>query len=386
MRETEDALDMYNETRRAAWVEVDLAAIRENYRAIKALSPEKKIIGCVKADAYGHGIVKVSWELVKERIDYLGVATLPEAVALRSAGIRTPIILLSPTPRGNVKDILDLAIIPLVTSFTDASLLSETADWAYPDRRPEILLAADTGMGRLGFLNRPEDLSEIARIAALPNLEIMGALSHFAASESPDPYYSNAQLLKMEEFLGKLGDYGVSAPMKTMANSAAIVNYPDAHFDAVRPGIVLYGLYPGEQVSREALPLTPAMSVKANIAFLKKVPAGFSVSYGMTFTTQRESLIATLPLGYADGLPRVLSNKGRVIVGGCYAPLIGTICMDQCLIDVTDVPGVAEYDEVTLMGSAGGLTISADEIAALCGTISYETVCRFGQRLPKVYK
>jgi alanine racemase len=265
-------------------------------------------------------------------------------------------------------------------------LLSQIAEWEYPSHRPDIILALETGMGRLGFLNRSEDLSQISDIAALHNLNIMGVLSHFAASEIGDPQYAQAQILKMKSFTDVLKDYGVHPDFTTMANSSAIVNYPEAHYDAVRPGITLYGLHPGPENDRSVMPLKPVMSVKSNLVYLKRVPAGFSVSYGMTYTTERESLIGTLPLGYADGLFRVLSNRGRVLVNGVYAPIVGNVCMDQCLIDVTDVPEVKEYDEVVLLGEQGGLKITADELATLCNTISYEIVCRFGQRLPRIYK
>ncbi|MDR1953065.1 MAG: alanine racemase [Clostridiales Family XIII bacterium] len=376
---------MYNETRRAAWTEINLSAIKQNYRRLRSLSEGSEVIASVKGDAYGHGAVKVSWELVKAGVEFLGVATLSEAAELRAAGIQTPVVLFGATPRGNVKDVLDLRIIPLITTFEDARLLSETAAQFTPDRTAYVFIGVETGMGRLGFLGDAESHRQVAAIHALPHIHIKGLFSHFAAADSADLGYSFSQVEKLLEFERKIGELGVTPGYRTIANSAAVASIPEARFEAVRPGISLYGLYPSAHIDRARLPLTPAMSVKANIVYLKTVPPGSYISYGRRFVTERESLIATLPLGYADGLPRVLTGKGRVLVGGTYAPIVGTICMDQCMADVTDIAGVKEYDEVVLMGTQGDKTITADEIAEQVGTINYEVATRFGQRLPKVY-
>jgi alanine racemase len=240
-------------------------------------------------------------------------------------------------------------------------------------------------MGRIGFLHTADTIAGLAEIARLPNLKIKGIFSHFATADEPDPRYAREQMARFTRFAADLRAAGVPIGYRTMANSAAIMNFPQSHYEGVRPGIVLYGHYPSKTVDRTDLPIWPAMSVKANIVLLKRVPAGFSVSYGAAFTTRRESLIGTLPLGYADGLSRSLSGKGRVLVNGCYAPIVGTICMDQCMIDVTDVPGVREYDEVTVLGRQGDCWISPEEIGEKTDAINYEVVCRFGQRLPKIY-
>jgi alanine racemase len=228
-------------------------------------------------------------------------------------------------------------------------------------------------------------VEEFKKIAKLSNLKIKGLFSHFATADEKDKTYAEQQLAHYNNIYEKLKQAGLEFPVRTFANSAAIMEIPAAHFDMVRPGIVLYGCYPSNEVDRSQLSIKPVMSVKANIVHLKKVQPGFSVSYGRKFTTQRESLIATLALGYADGYPRYLSGKGRVIVNGVYAPVVGNICMDQCMIDVTDVPDVKLGDEVVLMGRQGDLEILADEIGEKTGTINYEIVCAFGQRLPKVY-
>jgi alanine racemase len=241
-------------------------------------------------------------------------------------------------------------------------------------------------MGRIGFLRDDAAAVEIRRIAALPNLAISCIASHFATSEEDDTSYARGQIDAFNQFCARLSEAGIRPRARSIANSAAIARFPEARFEAVRPGISLYGVYPSDAVDRNILPLSPVMSVKARIVYLKKVPAGYSVSYGRHFTTSRESLIATLPLGYADGLPRNLSGAGRVIIRGKYAPIIGSICMDQCMVDVTDIPDAREYDEATILGSDGGLSVTADEIAGKCSTISYEILCRFGQqRLERAY-
>jgi alanine racemase len=377
---------MYNETRRAAWVEIDLGALNNNYRAMRRLAPYSAVIAAVKADAYGHNAVKTSWEFVKNGIEYLGVATLDEAVELRQVGIRTPIALLSATPRGNVKDILDLKIIPVISSYDDASLLSKTTGAFSNGEATDVFLAVETGMGRLGVLFDEAGSAQIEKIARLPNIRIAGLFSHLSSADDDDPSFTLDQIEYFDKIVASLGDMGVRPGIRTLANSAGVMRYPQAHYEAVRPGVSLYGLYPAPNMNDGTVELSPVMSVRANIVLIRKVPEGFPVSYGHTFLTRRESLIGVLPLGYSDGLPRVLSGRGRVIVNGVYAPLVGTITMDQTMVDLTDVPGVKEYDEAVIMGSDGTLSVTADEIAELAGTISYETTTRFGQRLPKVYK
>jgi alanine racemase len=376
---------MYNETRRAAWAEIDMSALNSNFRVLRSLAPNSAIITAVKADAYGHNAVKASWEFVKNGAEYLGVATLEEAVELRKAGIRTPIVLLGAAPRGNLKDLLDLKVIPVVSSYEDASLLSKTAVLFAGGKAVDLFLAVETGMGRLGILFGEEGPAKATDIARLPGLNILGVFSHFAAADDDDPAFTLEQIERFDRIAASLAGVGIGHGIRTIANSAGIMRYPQAHYEAVRPGIALYGLYPAPNMDDGTIDLKPVMSVRANIVLLRKVPAGFPVSYGHRFCTSRESLIGVLPLGYGDGLPRVLSGRGRVIVNGVYAPLVGTITMDQTMVDLTDVPGVEEYDEAVILGSDGTLSITADEIAELAGTISYETTTRFGQRLPKVY-
>jgi alanine racemase len=376
---------MYNETRRAAWVRIDLDALHSNYAALRRIAPNSAMIAPVKADAYGHNAVKISWELVKAGVEYLGVATLEEAAELRRVGIRTPIILFGATPRGNIKDVLDLKITPVLPSFDDASLLSEASTLFSGGRPTDVFVAVETGMGRLGIIYDEIGAAQIASISRLPGLHIAGLCSHFSAADDDDPSFTMNQIEYFEKISSSLAAMGIKPGIRTIANSAGVMRYPQAHYEAVRPGIALYGIYPSPDM-QSGIRLTPVMSVHANVVLIRKVPTGFPVSYGHRFSTKRESLIGVLPLGYSDGLPRIASGKARVIINGVYAPVVGTITMDQTMVDLTDVPGVKEYDEAVILGSEGHLSVTADEIAKLSGTISYEVTTRFSQRLPKVFK
>jgi alanine racemase len=374
---------MLRETLRPAWAEIDLDNIRYNIKSIKKKVGKRQIIGVVKANAYGHGAVEISRILLENGVTSLGVATLSEAVALRNAGFTCPIIMLGLTPWAYDSEILDYDITPVVASYMDTRVLSTLA--VQKKKTIDVLLAVETGMGRIGFVPTRGSITEITGICQLPNIRIRGIFSHFATSDEEDKSFSHQQIKNFETFKNDLEAAGVSVPFRTLANSAAIMEMPESYYEAVRPGIILYGCYPSDQVDKSKLSIKPAMTLKANIVFVKKVPAGTSISYGRQFTTERESIIATLPIGYADGYPRFLSGKGRVLVHGQYAPLVGNICMDQCMIDITDIPGVRKYDEVVLIGTQGENTILADEIAEKTGTINYEIVCRIGERVPRVY-
>lgn len=374
---------MRKETLRPVWAEIDLSCIDHNIKSIKNLVGDTEIYGVVKADGYGHGALQVSRILLANGVSTLAVATLSEAIALREAGFTCPIVMLGLTPWMYHDEILHYDITPVLASYMETRLLASLAVEA--KKTVEILLAVETGMGRIGFLPIKESVTEILGIQRLPNIRIKGIFSHFATADEADKTYAKQQLATFLRFQGQLEAAGVRAPFLTHANSAALMELPEARLDAVRPGIILYGCYPSKEVDRSILDLRPAMALKANIVFLKRVPAGFSVSYGRRFTTERESLIATLPIGYADGFPRFLSGKGRVLIRGQYAPIVGNICMDQCMIDVTDIPGVRKYDEAVLIGRQGENEILADEIAEKTGTINYEIVCRIGPRVPRVY-
>ncbi len=375
---------MYKEAIRPAWVEVNLSNLEHNIKSIKEKAGERELIGVIKADAYGHGAVKVAEVLRANGVKTFAIATLQEAVTLRDAGAREEIIMLGLTPDMYAETIVDYDITPVVCNSDNARCFSDAA--RAKGKVLKALIAVDTGMGRIGYLtDDSEAVEDVKKIASLPNLKIKGMFSHMATADAYDKAFSKLQEYRYMEFYNKLRDAEVEIPFRTLANSASIMEIPSVHYDGVRPGIILYGCYPSDEVNPEELSIKPVMSVKANIIHLKKVPVGFSAGYGRKFIAKRESMIATLALGYADGYPRPYSAHAEVIVNGVKAPIAGNICMDQCMVDVTDVPNVKVGDEVIIMGTDGKNTILADDIANATGTINYEIVCAFGQRLPKVY-
>jgi len=374
---------MLKETLRPVWAEIDLASIKHNITEIKRRVGNTPIIGVVKADGYGHGAVEVSKVLLNNGVSALAVATLSEAIQLRNAGITVPVIMLGLTPWHYQKILIEYDITPVVASYSDTRALSALAVEA--GTTVDVLVAVETGMGRIGLMPSKESVNEIIGINNLPNIRIKGIFSDFSSADEKDKSYTFQQIENFNRFYQDLEAAGISIKFRTHANSAATMEVPEAWFDAVRPGIILYGCYPSNEVDKSLLSLKPAMTLKASIVFLKRVPAGTSISYGRKFVTERESVIATIPIGYADGYPRLLSGKGRVLIRGQYAPVVGNICMDQCMVDVTDIPNVKKYDEVVLIGTQGDKTILADEIAEKTGTINYEIVCRIGKRVPRVY-
>lgn len=378
--------NMYKKALRAAWAEINVSNLDHNIRQIiNKVGPGRKVTGIIKADGYGHGSIKVADVLRANGVTSFGVATLSEAVRLRDAGFRDEeILVIGLTPDPYVDTLIEYNLTAVTGSYDNAKAISDAA--AKAGKVAAGYIVCDTGMGRIGY--QPEDpaaIEEAVRISRLPNFKIQGVFSHFATADAADKTYATMQESRFLSFTKKLNDADVKTPFRTLANSAAIMEIPSAYFDQVRPGIILYGCYPSDEVDRSQLDLKPAMSVKANIVHLKKVPAGTTVSYGRRYTATKESLIATIPIGYADGFPRPYSMKGKVIVNGVLAPLAGNICMDQCMVDVTGVPYVRPGDEVTIMGRDGLCEILADDIADATGTINYEIVCAFGQRLPKVY-
>lgn len=395
---------MYKEAMRTAWVEIDLGALRRNIRAIRAkVGKKRKIYGVIKADGYGHGAVECARVLKEEGVHAFAVATIAEAIELRHAGIRDEILCLGLTVGEHADTIIQYDITPVVDDYKSAKALSAAAAESTGVGVPKIVrcvLAADTGMGRIGWMcnnktNIAAAVREIKKIKTLPCLEIAGIFSHFATADESDKDFAQLQAERFHLLTTAIEEAGIPLPMKMMANSAAIMELPEARFDAVRPGIILYGLYPSEDVNKKSLKLKPVMSVKASIIKVKKVPKGYSCGYGRKFVAARPSVIATIAIGYADGYPRPYSDAAKVIVGGRFAPIAGSICMDMCMIDVTDIPGVKVRDEVIVVGSAPAaadgphagktLSISADDIAKATGTINYEITCGFGQRLPKIY-
>ena len=376
---------MYKEAIRPVWAEINLSNLDYNIKQIKQKIGDREMIGVIKADAYGHGSVKVAEVLRENGCKTFAIATLQEAVTLREAGATEEIIMLGLTPDMYADTIVNYDITPVVCSSENAAAFAAEAKKA--GKTVNALIAVDTGMGRIGYLADDLDyaIEDVKKIAALENFHIKGMFSHMATADAYDKTFSHQQEAKYNKFYEALTAAGIEIPFRTLANSASIMELPTVHFDACRPGIILYGCYPSDEVDVNQLSIKPVMSIKANIVHLKDVPVGFSCGYGRKFIAERPSKIATIALGYADGYPRPYSAKAKVIVNGVIAPIAGNICMDQCMIDVTDVPDVKVGDEVIIMGSDGKNTILADDIANATGTINYEITCAFGQRLPKVY-
>lgn len=376
---------MHKEALRAAWVEIDLKNLDSNIKKIQEKTGDSvELIGVIKADGYGHGSIKVAEVLRKNGVEKFAIADLSEALLLREHGFTEEIIMLGITPALYADTIIAYNITPVICSLDVAEAFATAA--VKKGTIVSGLIGIDTGMGRIGY--RPDEAHAIPEIKAMSHLEgfkIKGLFTHFSVADIADKTYSRMQEKQFNSFCDALTAEGIEIPMKTLANSAAIMELPETHCDAVRAGIVMYGLYPSDEVDHSLLDIKPVMSVKASIVHLKEVPKGTSISYGRKFTTKRKSKIATLALGYADGYPRPYSSVGKVIINGQFAPIAGNICMDQCMIDVTDIPDVKIGDEAIIMGSDGVNTILADDIANATNTINYEIICAFGQRLPKVY-
>jgi alanine racemase len=376
---------MYKELIRPAWVEVNLANFDYNIKEIKKKIGEREFIGVIKADAYGHGAVKCAEILRLNGVKTFAVATLAEAIELRDSGAKEEIICLGLTPDMYVDILPKYDITPVVCRSENAKAISDSA--AEAGKVVEGLIAVDTGMGRIGYLADDTDfaIEDLKKIEKLPNFKIKGMFSHMSTADAADKTFSREQEKKYNKFYESITRAGISLPIKTFANSASIMEIPSVYFDAVRPGIIQYGLYPSDEVDPKELSIKPVMSVKASIVHIKYVPADFSVGYGRKYISKKPAKIATLALGYADGYPRPYSSKAKVIVNGILCPVAGNICMDQCMVDVSEVPDVKLGDEVIVMGESGDVSVTADDIAKATGTINYEIVCAFGQRLPKKY-
>lgn len=362
--------------------EVDLGALEFNYRQIQRRVPGGvKLLAVVKADAYGHGAVPVSRRLEKLGVEYLGVAIPEEGAELRKGGIKTPILVLGGIFEGGVDPFFRFQLTPVIFGKDSLKLLSREAEKR--KKRVKVHLKVDTGMGRLGvpFSLWNNFLKEVIRF---PNIEIEGLLSHFSMADE-EKRYTHHQWKAFQRAIAMAKDMGISCPYLHMASSAILTSIPKYAGTLARPGIMLYGSYPSPSFEN-LISLKPVMTLKTRIHFLKSVPPGTRISYGGTFTTQRESLIATLPIGYADGYRRHLSNRGEVLIRGRRAPVVGRVCMDFTTVDVTDIPHVSIGDEVVLIGRQGGDQISAEEIAAKVNSISYEVLCGIGKRVPRVYK
>jgi len=367
------------------WAEIDLNALTSNISEVRRLTnPTAKIMAIVKANAYGHGAVKVSRTVLSGGADWLGVARLDEGISLREAGIGAPILILGYLPPEQSADVVRSSLSQAIYTSDMALALADAA--AAEGTRAKVHLKIDTGMGRIGWVAGPEAVREILILARNRHLEVEGIFTHFAAADLVDKKYTKEQFAKFTGLIEDLRRNGLEIPIKHAANSASLMEMPETHLDMVRAGIILYGLYPSDEVDHSRIKLHPVMSLKAKVAFVKRVPAGFKVSYGCTYITENATVIATLPLGYADGYSRLLSSKGYALIHGRRAPVVGRVCMDQIMVDVGHIPGVAVGDEAVLIGHQGEQEITADEFAGLLGTINYEVVCMISHRVPRVYK
>lgn len=363
---------------------IDLDAICSNLKETrKIINQDTKIMAIVKADAYGHGMIPVVKALDAMGIDAYGIAILEEGIELRKAGIKKPLLILGFTPSPMYPDLVEYDITQTVFKYDMAKEISDVA--MSMNKIANIHIKLDTGMSRIGFQIDEESLNIILDIAKLPGIKISGIFTHFACADEKDKTSAHKQLSEFNDFIKKLEDSGLYIPMKHISNSAAIMDLPEANMDMVRSGIATYGLYPSEEVQKGRLALRPALELKTNVVFIKDVPAGVGVGYNSTYITTKKTTIATIPVGYGDGYPRQLSSKGRVLINGQYAPIIGRICMDQFMVDITGLKDIKEGDVVTLVGRDGDEFISVEEVAALSGSFNYEFICNIGKRIPRVY-
>lgn len=372
-----------DEKRRPVWAEVDLDIVRENVRQISNKVHGNKITAVVKADAYGHGADRVA-KAIEDQVDNFAVSVVEEAITLRENGINKPIMVLSYTPQSYFKEALENDFILNVLSYDYAEKLNQMAKSL--GKKALVFVALDTGMERIGFSPEASGIAEIIKMKDLDSLSFESIYTHFAKADEKEKSFTNKQLALYEAAMNALKKNGMDFKSYHTANSAAIIDHEEAYFDRVRPGIILYGYYPSNEVDKDALRVKPAMTLKGQIIQLKTVKKGIGISYGHTFhTTREETLVATIPIGYADGYARRLSNKAQVIVGDTLCPQIGTICMDHIMVDVTKAKGVQVFDEVILMGEKGNLSFTADDMARLLDTINYEVICDLSPRVPRVY-
>lgn len=372
------------------WAQVNLNAIDNNFKAVKScLKPETLVCCVVKADAYGHGAVKLAEEYVSLGADWFAVSNLDEAVQLRDAGIKLPILILGYTPPCMAPELSSHNITQAVIGLEYGLKLSEEAVKAGVSVKAHIKL--DTGMSRVGFFYQNperdgESISEIEKICLLPGIDADGIFTHFAVADEGESgrTFTEKQFKNFTDAISKLKSRGVNFKIRHCANSAAIFDYPEMQLDMVRPGVILYGLQPSCEISHQR-ELTPAMELKSAVSLVKTIPEGTAVSYGSKFVSGKATKVATVPVGYADGYPRRLYEKAFMLVRGKRAKIIGRVCMDQLMLDVSDIPGVKTGDTVTAFGSDGNESISADELANYTDTINYEIICGVSKRVPRIY-
>ncbi len=369
---------------RMTGLEIDLDNLAHNIREVSNIVGEDTLItAVVKANAYGHGSLEVGKVFLENGANRLGVSTLSEAVELRKGNIDAPILILNHTPRERYGDIVYYDLITNVYNYEDAKALSKEA--VNLGKKVKIHIKIDTGMGRIGFLPDEESIEKIIEIGNLDNVEIEGIFSHFARADEEDKSYTREQYRRFSWVIDRLKEKGMEIPIKHISNSAGIIDTPEYNMDMVRAGIILYGYYPSNEVKKDRLKIKPAMTLKSYISNIKIVEKGTGIGYNQLFTTYRKSIIGTIPIGYADGYSRMLTGKGEVSIHGKRVPIIGRICMDQMMVDLTDVDDVKIGDRVVLFGYGDSSYPSVEEIAETLGTVSYEIICMMGRRLPRIY-
>lgn len=361
---------------------INMDNLRYNISKMKSLrKPETKIMTIIKADAYGHGAVEIA-KRINDLSDYHGVATIDEAIELRNAGIETPILIIGYTDSEDYDKLISYNITQAVYDIKECQKLSDTATGM--GKTAKVHIKVDTGMARIGFPVSDTGVRDAIKLSDMPGIEIEGIFTHYARADEVNKNYSYEQKKKFLWFIESLEEAGITFKFKHIDNSAGTMEMNDDDFDMVRLGIVTYGLYPSEEIDRSVI-IKPVMSLVAHVSHVKTLPAGVGVSYGWTYVTCKETKVATVTAGYADGYPRALSNKGRVIIHGEYAPIIGRVCMDQFMIDVTDISDVKVKDEVILIGGDNEKYISVEEVAAPAESFNYELVCNISRRVPRVY-
>lgn len=363
--------------------EINLDAAAYNLKNMKNnLEKETRIIAVVKTDGYGHGAVPIA--RMAEELDYIwgfAVATIEEAVMLRREGVQKPILVLGFVFPDGYEDAVRYDIRLAVFKLSMARQLSEEA--VRQGKTAYLHIKVDTGMGRIGFPDDGDSADAVKEISLLPQVQIEGLFTHFARADEKDKEAARQQLSRYLDFSRMLEERGIEIPMRHCSNTAGIFDLKEANLDAVRAGISIYGLYPSDEVNKFAVAITPVMSLKSHVAFIKDVEPGTAISYGGTFVAEHRMRIATIPVGYGDGYPRSLSNKGYVLIRGRRAPITGRVCMDQFMVDVTDIPDAREGDMVTLIGSEGGQEITMELLGELSGRFNYELACDIGKRVPR---
>ncbi len=367
------------------WAEIDLDHLQSNMRRIKACAGDSLVMAVVKADAYGHGAVMAAKALCAAGADWLAVSNLDEAIQLRNADLTLPILILSYTPPEEVAQLHRYRITQTVVSAEHAAALNDAAEKA--DVTLDVHIKLDTGMSRVGFFCQTTELpiDDIEASCRLPHLRAEGIFTHFAVADEEDgDTYTRTQYATFMRVVDELEQRGITFPLRHCCNSAATLRYPDMHLDMVRPGLILYGLYPDEWM-RSLLPLEPVMSLRTHISHVKQVPADIAVSYGRKYRTERTATLGTVPIGYADGYTRRVFGKAVMLVNGTFVPVCGRVCMDQCILDISNVDGIEPGTLVTVFGKDGNEALSVVTYASWSDTINYEVVCSIGKRVPRLY-